>query len=137
MAPFAPTLDHAQASAIRDYVIHRANAPDGPNAGKSVRQPDLNHGAAIVAQGTAAGAPACAQCHAFTGSSDASGAFPRLAGQPAPGFASAARRLLPISDWMSAYRREWVLPDVFAGVALWAVMVPEGHLGVGGRIVPC
>ena len=65
MAPFAPTLDHAQASAIRDYVIHRANAPDGPNAGKSVRQPDLNHGAAIVAQGTAAGAPACAQCHAF------------------------------------------------------------------------
>ena len=27
MAPFAPTLDHAQASAIRDYVIHRAMPP--------------------------------------------------------------------------------------------------------------
>jgi MFS superfamily sulfate permease-like transporter len=26
---------------------------------------------------------------------------------------------------MGAYRREWLLPDVFAGVALWAVMVPE------------
>ena len=42
------------------------------------------------------------------------------------GFASAARRVLPILDWMPAYRREWLLPDVFAGVALWAVMVPEG-----------
>ena len=36
-----------------------------------------------MAQGTAAGAPACAQCHAFTGGSDGSGAFPRVAGQSA------------------------------------------------------
>ncbi len=28
-------------------------------------QPNAQHGAVIVAQGTAAGAPACAQCHAF------------------------------------------------------------------------
>jgi cytochrome c553 len=83
MAAFAPVLDHTQASAIRDYIIHRANAADAPNAGKPVRQPDLGHGAVIVAQGTAAGAPACAQCHGLTGGSDASGAFPRLAGQPA------------------------------------------------------
>ena len=47
------------------------------------RQPDAKHGAVIVAQGTAAGAPPCAQCHAFNGISDASGAFPRLAGQSA------------------------------------------------------
>jgi cytochrome c553 len=46
------------------------------------RQPDVQHGAVIAAQGTAAGAPACAQCHAFNGSSDGSGAFPRIAGQP-------------------------------------------------------
>ena len=46
-------------------------------------QPDPNHGSVIVAQGTAAGAPPCAQCHAFNGVSDASGAFPRLAGQSA------------------------------------------------------
>ena len=82
MAPFAPALDHAQASSIRDYIIHRANAADAPNTGKSAHQPDVSHGAVIVAQGTEAGAPACAQCHAFTGASDASGAFPRLAGQP-------------------------------------------------------
>ena len=47
------------------------------------RQPDAKHGAVIVAQGTPAGAPPCAQCHAFNGISDASGAFPRLAGQSA------------------------------------------------------
>lgn len=47
------------------------------------RQPDPKHGAVIAAQGTAAGAPACAQCHAFNGASDASGAFPRIAGQSA------------------------------------------------------
>jgi cytochrome c553 len=47
------------------------------------RQPDAKHGAVIVAQGTPAGAPPCAQCHAFNGVSDASGAFPRLAGQSA------------------------------------------------------
>jgi len=82
MSPFAPTLDRAQASAIRDYIVHRANAPDAPNAGQPIRQPDVNRGAVIAAQGTA-GAPPCAQCHAFTGASDSSGAFPRIAGQPA------------------------------------------------------
>ena len=45
------------------------------------RRPDVKHGAVIVTQGTASGAPACAQCHAFNGASDGSGAFPRLAGQ--------------------------------------------------------
>jgi cytochrome c553 len=44
-------------------------------------RPDVEHGAVIVTQGTASGAPACAQCHAFDGASDGSGAFPRLAGQ--------------------------------------------------------
>jgi cytochrome c553 len=43
--------------------------------------PDVKHGAVIVTQGTTTGAPACAQCHAFNGASDGSGAFPRLAGQ--------------------------------------------------------
>src|SRR5262249_13519404 len=41
-------------------------------------------------------------------------------------FRCAARRFLPILAWLPAYRREWLLPDVLAGVALWAVMVPEG-----------
>jgi cytochrome c553 len=45
------------------------------------RKPDRKRGAVIAAQGTAAGTPACAQCHAFNGGSDGSGAFPRIAGQ--------------------------------------------------------
>jgi CheY-like chemotaxis protein len=27
--------------------------------------------------------------------------------------------------WLSSYRHEWLLPDILAGVAVWAVMVPE------------
>jgi high affinity sulfate transporter 1 len=40
--------------------------------------------------------------------------------------ASIARRLLPILGWLPSYRREWLLPDVLAGLAVWAVLVPEG-----------
>src|SRR5262249_36331861 len=39
---------------------------------------------------------------------------------------SIAQRWLPILGWLPAYRREWLLPDVLAGLAVWAVMVPEG-----------
>jgi cytochrome c553 len=47
------------------------------------QEPEMMHGARIAAQGTAAGAPPCTQCHAVNGVSDASGGFPRLAGQSA------------------------------------------------------
>src|SRR6516225_3973754 len=40
--------------------------------------------------------------------------------------ASLAQRLLPILGWLPSYRREWLLPDILAGLAVWAVMVPEG-----------
>ena len=50
--------------------------------------------------------------------------------------ASMARRFLPILDWIPAYRHEWLLPDFFAGVALWAVMVPEGMAYAGIVGVP-
>ena len=49
---------------------------------------------------------------------------------------SVAHRLVPILDWIPRYRREWLLPDVFAGVALWAVMVPEGMAYAGIVGVP-
>jgi cytochrome c553 len=54
----------------------------GAEAQSGARPPDAERGALIAAQGTG-GAPACAQCHAFNGSSDGSGAFPRIAGQSA------------------------------------------------------
>jgi high affinity sulfate transporter 1 len=37
-----------------------------------------------------------------------------------------AQRWLPILGWLPSYRREWLLSDILAGVAVWAVMVPEG-----------
>jgi high affinity sulfate transporter 1 len=40
--------------------------------------------------------------------------------------AAIAERLLPILGWLPSYRRAWLLPDILAGVAVWAVMVPEG-----------
>jgi SulP family sulfate permease len=39
---------------------------------------------------------------------------------------SIAKRRLPVLGWLPTYRRDWLLPDVLAGLALWAVMVPEG-----------
>jgi alcohol dehydrogenase (cytochrome c)/quinohemoprotein ethanol dehydrogenase len=83
MAPFGPVLDRPKAAAIRDYIVHRANEELAARGPTSPHLADPNQGAVIAAQGTASGAPACAQCHAFTGGSDGSGAFPRIAGQSA------------------------------------------------------
>jgi len=37
-----------------------------------------------------------------------------------------SKDLLPALGWLPLYRRDWLLPDILAGLALWAVMVPEG-----------
>ena len=50
--------------------------------------------------------------------------------------ASLVHRSFPILSWMPAYRREWLVSDVFAGLALWAVMVPEGMAYAGIVGVP-
>jgi SulP family sulfate permease len=47
-----------------------------------------------------------------------------------------AQRLLPVLGWLPSYRREWLLPDVLAGLAVWAVMVPEGMAYAGIVGVP-
>jgi MFS superfamily sulfate permease-like transporter len=52
------------------------------------------------------------------------------------GPASIARRLLPVLGWLPAYQRTWLLPDVLAGLAVWAVMVPEGMAYAGIVGVP-
>jgi cytochrome c553 len=96
-APFAVQ----DSTAILDYVVNLKKAM----AQSAGRQLDAKHGAVIVAQGTSAGAPPCAQCHAFNGVSDASGAFPRLAGQ-------------------SAYYLASQLQDFASGVRASAIMSP-------------
>src|SRR5215467_992598 len=52
------------------------------------------------------------------------------------GVGSFAHRLLPVLNWTSDYRREWLASDVFTGLALWAVMVPEGMAYAGIVGVP-
>jgi high affinity sulfate transporter 1 len=49
---------------------------------------------------------------------------------------SIAHRLLPVLNWLPAYRRASLLPDVLAGLAVWAVMVPEGMAYAGIVGVP-
>jgi SulP family sulfate permease len=49
---------------------------------------------------------------------------------------SIARRLLPVLSWLPGYRRDWLLPDILAGLAVWAVMVPEGMAYAGIVGVP-
>jgi sulfate permease, SulP family len=39
---------------------------------------------------------------------------------------SGAGRVLPVLGWLPGYRRDWLLPDVLAGLAVWAVMIPTG-----------
>jgi len=50
--------------------------------------------------------------------------------------ASIAQRLFPVFRWLPAYRREWLLPDALAGLAVWAVMVPESMAYAGIVGVP-
>jgi cytochrome c553 len=59
-----------------------SSSPSTPARPQSpTHPPDAERGAMIAVQGTATGAPSCAQCHAFNGVSDSSGAFPRIGGQ--------------------------------------------------------
>ena len=66
---------------------------------------DVGRGAIIAAQGVPPRVPACAQCHAFSGGSDGSGAFPRIAGQ-------------------SLYYLDQQMRDFASGVRVNAVMTP-------------
>jgi high affinity sulfate transporter 1 len=50
--------------------------------------------------------------------------------------ASFFQQLLPVLSWLPGYRRDWLLPDVLAGLAVWAVMVPEGMAYAGIVGVP-
>lgn len=45
-------------------------------------------------------------------------------------------RLAPIGGWLQRYQRAWLPADALAGLALWAVMVPEGMAYAGIVGVP-
>ena len=43
---------------------------------------------------------------------------------------------MPILSWLPGYQRNWLMADVLAGLAVWAVMVPEGMAYAGIVGVP-
>jgi cytochrome c553 len=108
-APIDPKDDDV----IADYLA-KLRLTNSALAYQQIRahQADPEHGKVIAEQGTAGGAPGCAGCHALNGSSDGSGAFPRIAGQSAyylgkqmRAFASDLRNnaiMSPIAKAMSA-----------------------------------
>src|SRR3954453_13735745 len=49
---------------------------------------------------------------------------------------SIVERLLPVLAWLPGYRREWLVSVVLAGLAVWAVMVPEAMAYAGIVGVP-
>jgi len=94
-------------------------------------QPDVNHGAVIAAQGNTAGAVACAQCHAFNGVSDASGAFPRIAGQ-SPAYLSKQLR-----DFASGKRSNAIMTPIAKALADDDIVdVAAYYAGVNGPFLP-
>src|ERR1700758_4044007 len=50
--------------------------------------------------------------------------------------ASLMQRLVPVLSWLPGYQHDWLLPDVLAGLAVWAVMVPESMAYAGIVGVP-
>ncbi len=79
MAPMAKQLDDQAIAAVAAY-YQQVRSP--PGAQGAARQAEPGRGAMIAAHGVA-GAPACAQCHGFSGASDSGATFPRIAGQSA------------------------------------------------------
>jgi high affinity sulfate transporter 1 len=45
-------------------------------------------------------------------------------------------RFTPVVEWLPHYQRSWAATDVMAGLAIWAVMVPEGMAYAGIVGVP-
>jgi cytochrome c553 len=98
-----------------------AQSPGGTHA------PDPKRGAVIAAQGTVAGAPGCAQCHAFNGASDGSGAFPRIAGQSAYYLAKQLRDLrsdVRVNAIMSPIAKALTPDDIADVAAYYAALHP-------------
>jgi cytochrome c553 len=95
------------------------------------RQPDVGRGAVIAAQGVAPNVPACAQCHAYNGASDGSGAFPRIAGQSAFYLAKELR------DYASGVRTNAVMTPIAKALSPNAIIdVTAYYAGLNASYLP-
>jgi cytochrome c553 len=119
--------------------LTRSLAADAPRA-------DVQRGAAIVANGTEYGVVACARCHAFDGTADGSGAFPKLSGLSAYYLAKELRDFasgLRTDAIMSAIARRMKPEDIadvaeyYAGAHRTPTPAPQavqGLLDLGTRL---
>jgi cytochrome c553 len=87
-------------------------------------------GAVIAAQGTPTGAPPCSQCHAYNGVSDASGAFPRLAGQSAYYLAKQLR------DFASGVRTSALMTPIAKALSLTPGSIDDSAAYYAGQNAP-
>ena len=103
----------------------------GPVLGQDNKRPaDANRGAVIVAQG-AASAPACAACHAFDGTSDTTGAFPRIDGQ------SASYLEQQMRDFASSDRMNAIMSPIAKALSADDIAdVAEYYANRGSRFLP-
>ena len=119
-----------RAAAVTIAVAALCSAAVSQVSAQSGRQPDARHGAVIAAQGTAS-VPACAQCHAFSGASDSSGAFPRIAGQSAFYLAGQMR------DFASAQRMNAIMSPIAKALSADDTAdVIEYYAGISGEFMP-
>jgi hypothetical protein len=46
---------------------------------------------------------------------------------------------IPVLDWIHDYRREWIKPDVIAGLTVAAVVIPKGmaYVTIASRSYNC
>lgn len=99
------------ALATAGFLLTRSFAAQSPKAAK----PDVQRGAEIVASGTDYGVVPCARCHAFDGTADGSGAFPKLSGIPSYYLAKQLRDFasgLRTDAIMSAIARKMKVEDI-------------------------
>jgi cytochrome c553 len=84
---------------------------------------DPQRGSTIAANGTAGGAPGCAQCHGQDGAADPSGSFPRIAGQSDFYLAKQLREFASVvrsNDTMSPIAKAMTAQDIADVAAYYA-----------------
>jgi cytochrome c553 len=99
------------ATATAGFLLSRSFAAESPKAPKA----DVRRGAEIVANGTDYGVVPCARCHAFDGTADGSGAFPKLTGMSSYYLAKQLRDFasgLRTDAIMSAIARKMKIEDI-------------------------
>jgi len=115
------------ALSIAGFLLVRAFAGESPK----VLRGDPRRGGEIVAIGTDYGVVACARCHAFDGTADGSGAFPKLSGISSYYLAKQLR------DFASGLRTDAIMSAIARRMKAEDIAdVSEYYSGVSGTPTP-